>query len=73
MPVTSSIIGVAREALAKGGLAAWQQRAVTAYIEEHIAEPISLATLARAGSLEPLLFLPGLQAIARHAAASISQ
>src|SRR4029453_12490538 len=34
------------EALAKGGLAAWQQRAVTSYIEEHLAEPISLALLA---------------------------
>ena len=34
------------EAPAKGGLASWQQRAVTTYIEEHLAEPISLATLA---------------------------
>jgi len=32
---------------ARGGLAAWQQRAVTTYIEDHLAEPISLATLAR--------------------------
>src|SRR5216684_2085680 len=31
------------EAPAKGGLAAWQQRTVTAYIEEHLAEPITLA------------------------------
>jgi AraC family transcriptional regulator len=30
----------------RGGLAAWQQRAVTTYIEEHLAEPISLASLA---------------------------
>jgi AraC-like DNA-binding protein len=30
-----------------GGLAAWQQRVVTAYIEEDLAEQISLATLAR--------------------------
>ena len=30
----------------RGGLAAWQQRVVTTYIEEHLAEPISLATLA---------------------------
>ena len=30
----------------RGGLAAWQQRAVTSYIEEHLAEPISLASLA---------------------------
>jgi AraC-like DNA-binding protein len=31
---------------ARGGLAGWQQRTVTAYIEEHIAEQIPLATLA---------------------------
>jgi AraC family transcriptional regulator len=30
----------------RGGLAGWQQRTVTAFIEEHLAEPISLATLA---------------------------
>jgi len=30
----------------RGGLASWQQRVVTTYIEEHLAEPISLATLA---------------------------
>ena len=47
---------VAREALAKGGLAAWQQRAVTAYIEEHLAEPIPLATLARMVRLSPYYF-----------------
>jgi AraC family transcriptional regulator len=35
------------ERRARGGLAAWQQRMVTAYIEEHLAEPISLTTLAR--------------------------
>jgi len=35
------------EVPAKGGPAAWQQRMVTAYIEEHLAEPISLTTLAR--------------------------
>jgi AraC family transcriptional regulator len=31
----------------RGGLAAWQQRIVVAYIEEHLAEPISLAKLAQ--------------------------
>jgi AraC family transcriptional regulator len=41
---------------AKGGLATWQQRAVTAYIEEHVAEPISLATLARLVRLSPYYF-----------------
>jgi AraC family transcriptional regulator len=30
----------------RGGLAAWQQRAVTSYIEDHLAEPVSLASLA---------------------------
>jgi AraC family transcriptional regulator len=44
------------EALAKGGLAAWQQRAVTVYIEEHLAEPISLCTLARLVGLSPYHF-----------------
>ncbi len=32
--------------LLRGGLASWQQRIVTAYIEEHLAEQIPLATLA---------------------------
>jgi AraC family transcriptional regulator len=31
----------------RGGLAAWQQRVVTNYIEEHLAETISLANLAQ--------------------------
>jgi AraC family transcriptional regulator len=35
------------EPSARGGLAGWQQRIVAAYIEEHIAEHIPLATLAR--------------------------
>jgi AraC family transcriptional regulator len=30
----------------RGGLAAWQQRIVTSHIEDHLAEPITLATLA---------------------------
>ena len=30
----------------RGGLATWQQRTVTTYIEEHLAEPITLAALA---------------------------
>jgi len=33
-------------ALVRGGLAAWQCRRVTRHIEEHVAETISLATLA---------------------------
>jgi AraC family transcriptional regulator len=44
------------KAPAKGGLAAWQQRVVTAYIEEHLAEPISLAVLARLVRLSPYYF-----------------
>jgi AraC family transcriptional regulator len=44
------------EAPAKGGLAAWQQRAATDYIEQHLAEPISLATLARLVGLSPYYF-----------------
>jgi AraC family transcriptional regulator len=35
------------QAQVRGGLAAWQQRIVTAYIEEHLAERIELATLAQ--------------------------
>ena len=35
------------EAPVRGGLAGWQQRIVTAYIEEHLAEQIPLATLAQ--------------------------
>ena len=31
----------------RGGLASWQMRAVSGYVEEHVSEQISLATLAR--------------------------
>src|SRR5215471_15416859 len=41
---------------ARGGLAAWQQRIVSAYIEEHIAEQIPLATLAHRVRLSPYHF-----------------
>ena len=57
----------------RGGLAAWQQRTVIAYIEEHFAEQISLDALAKLVRLEPVLFLPSLQAIIRHAAPSLSR
>jgi AraC family transcriptional regulator len=40
----------------RGGLAAWQERTVVAYIEEHLAEPISLATLAQLARLSPYHF-----------------
>jgi AraC family transcriptional regulator len=41
---------------ARGGLAAWQQKAATAYIEEHLAGPISLGTLAQLSRLSPFYF-----------------
>jgi AraC family transcriptional regulator len=40
----------------RGGLAAWQQRTVVAYIEDHLDEPISLATLAQLVRLSPYYF-----------------
>jgi AraC family transcriptional regulator len=40
----------------RGGLAAWQERTVVAYIEEHLAEAISLATLAQLAKLSPYHF-----------------
>jgi AraC family transcriptional regulator len=49
--------GVSRiETPVKGGLAGWQQRTATAYIQEHLAEPISLTTLARLVGLSPYYF-----------------
>lgn len=44
------------EITVKGGLAAWQQRIVTAYIEENLAEQVSLATLARMARLSTFHF-----------------
>jgi AraC family transcriptional regulator len=40
----------------RGGLSAWQQRVVGAYIEDHLAERISLATLAQLVRLSPFHF-----------------
>jgi AraC family transcriptional regulator len=40
----------------QGGLAAWQQRVITTYIEEHLADQISLRTLAGLVSLSPYHF-----------------
>ena len=37
--------------ISRGGLATWQMRAVAAYVEEHVGEQISLATLARLARL----------------------
>ncbi len=61
------------DAPVRGGLAAWQQRIVTGYIEEHLGEQIPLATMAQLVRLSPVLLLPGVQAIVRRAAASLSQ
>jgi AraC family transcriptional regulator len=44
------------EARVKGGLAAWQQRTVAGYIEDHLAEQIPLATLAGLARLSPYHF-----------------
>jgi AraC family transcriptional regulator len=46
----------AREPPARGGLAPWQQRIVTGYIEEHLTEAIPLATLAGLLRLSPYYF-----------------
>jgi AraC family transcriptional regulator len=46
----------AQQPRARGGLAAWQQRIVIAYIEEHLSEQISLATLAQLIRLSPFYF-----------------
>jgi AraC family transcriptional regulator len=41
---------------ARGGLAAWQQRLVASYIEEHLSEHLPLATLANVARLSPYHF-----------------
>jgi AraC family transcriptional regulator len=48
--------GQRAEANTNRGLAAWQQRKTVAYIEQHLAEPISLATLASMVGLSPSYF-----------------
>ena len=40
----------------RGGLAAWQQRIAATYIDEHLGEHISLATLAQLARLSPYHF-----------------
>ena len=44
------------ETQSNGGLAAWQRRKAVAYIEEHLAEPISLEALARLVGLSACYF-----------------
>jgi AraC family transcriptional regulator len=48
--------GTPLDASLRGGLAAWQQRTVTDYIEEHVADQISLSTLAQLARLSPYYF-----------------
>lgn len=48
--------GTHTEAQTNGGLAAWQRRKAVAYIEEHLAEPISLEALARLVGLSACYF-----------------
>jgi AraC family transcriptional regulator len=45
-----------REPVSHGGLAGWQQKQVAAYIEEHVADDIPLATLAELARLSPCHF-----------------
>ena len=46
---------IAREDL-RGGLPGWQQKKLTQYIEEHLAEEVSLASLAGLVQLSPYHF-----------------
>jgi AraC family transcriptional regulator len=39
--------GTPRKSAVRGGLAGWQQRIVTAYIEDHVADTVLLADLAK--------------------------
>src|ERR1700716_3197187 len=52
----TSSCGSIRAPPARGGLAAWQQRAVVAHIEEHLTEQISLSALAQLVRLSPYHF-----------------
>src|SRR3979490_798200 len=45
-----------RRPVSRGGLAPWQQKRVAAYIEEHVADDIPLATLAELARLSPYHF-----------------
>lgn len=45
-----------KETVARGGLAGWQRRAVSAYIEEHLSESITLVKLAGLARLSPFYF-----------------
>jgi len=47
---------IRRRSPARGGLAAWQQRQATNFIEEHLAEPVPLAALASLVNLSTYYF-----------------
>jgi AraC family transcriptional regulator len=49
-------VGGSADLRTRGGLAGWQQKRVAEYIEEHVAEEISLATLAGLVQLSPYHF-----------------
>ncbi len=44
------------EPTSRGGLTAWQKRVITAYIDEHLADPLPLATLSSLVRLSPFHF-----------------
>lgn len=54
--VRINTVRVSSDAPMSGGLAAWQRRKAVAYIEEHLAESISLAALAREVGLSACYF-----------------
>jgi AraC family transcriptional regulator len=47
---------IRRRSLARGGLAAWQQRLAANFIEEHLAEAVPLAALAKLANLSTYYF-----------------
>ena len=53
--------GKPRKGAVRGGLAAWQQRIVACHIEDHLAEPIPLATLAELVGLSTYHFCRALK------------
>jgi hypothetical protein len=57
----------------RGGLAGWQEKRVAQFIEEHLAEDPSLATLADVARLSPVPLRTGIQAIVRSAAAPLHE
>jgi len=48
--------GAPAEPEARGGLPGWQQRKLTEYVEEHLAEEVALASLAQLAQLSPFHF-----------------